>query len=190
MLDHRLPRVNGGDHPQAMLDPQHSTDPLPAKASVEVHVQRFSVPFEYPVVFTRNAFGPDNTTFLAVLRAREPSVRHKVAVFVDDGVLNASPALSDAIRRYFAIHAAALNLIGDIVPVPGGERVKNDPTSIPTLLDHLANRSIDRHSFAVAIGGGAVLDAVGFAAAIFHRGVRHIRFPTTVLAQADAGVGG
>jgi 3-dehydroquinate synthetase len=34
-------------------------------------------------------------------------------------------------------------------------------------------RNIDRQSFAVAIGGGAVLDAVGFAAAIFHRGVRH-----------------
>ena len=172
-----------------MLDPQHSTDLQPAKAGVEVHVQRFSVPFEYPVVFTRNAFGPDNTTFLAVLRAREPPARHRVAVFVDDGVLNASPALPGAIRRYFAIHAAALDLVGDIVPVPGGERVKNDPASIPTLLKHLATRSIDRHSFAVAIGGGAVLDAVGFAAAIFHRGVRHIRFPTTVLAQADAGVG-
>src|SRR6187402_1345070 len=40
-----------------------------------------------------------------------------------------------------------------------------------------------------AVGGGAVLDAAGFAAAIFHRGVRHIRCPTTVLAQADSGVG-
>ena len=48
---------------------------------------------------------------------------------------------------------------------------------------------IDRQSFAIAIGGGAVLDAVGFAAAIFHRGVRHIRCPTTVLAQDDSGVG-
>src|SRR5919109_3186722 len=107
-----------------MLDPQHSTDLPPAKAGVEVHVQRFSVPFEYPVVFTRNAFGPDNTTFLAVLRAREPPARHRVAVFVDDGVLNASPALPGAIRRYVAIHAAALDLVGDIDPVPGGERVK------------------------------------------------------------------
>ena len=50
-------------------------------------------------------------------------------------------------------------------------------------------RGIDRHSYAVAIGGGAVLDAVGYAASIFHRGVRHVRLPTTVLAQADSGVG-
>ena len=57
------------------------------------------------------------------------------------------------------------------------------------MLRDLAPRSIDRQSFALAVGGGAVLDAVGFAAAIFHRGVRHIRCPTTVLAQADSGVG-
>ena len=41
----------------------------------------------------------------------------------------------------------------------------------------------------MVLGGGAVLDAVGFAAAIFHRGVRHIRCPTTLLAQDDSGVG-
>ena len=46
-----------------------------------------------------------------------------------------------------------------------------------------------RQSFVLAIGGGAVLDAVGYAAAIAHRGVRLIRMPTTVLAQNDAGVG-
>ena len=48
---------------------------------------------------------------------------------------------------------------------------------------------ICRHSYVVIIGGGAVLDAVGFAAAIFHRGVRQIRIPTTILAQDDSGVG-
>ena len=48
---------------------------------------------------------------------------------------------------------------------------------------------IDRHSFVLAIGGGALLDVVGFAAATLHRGVRLVRMPTTVLAQNDAGVG-
>jgi 3-dehydroquinate synthase len=41
----------------------------------------------------------------------------------------------------------------------------------------------------LVIGGGAFLDAVGFAAATAHRGVRLIRFPTTTLSQADSGVG-
>jgi 3-dehydroquinate synthase len=46
-----------------------------------------------------------------------------------------------------------------------------------------------RHSYVVAIGGGAVIDAVGYAAATAHRGVRLVRVPTTVLAQCDAAIG-
>jgi 3-dehydroquinate synthase len=41
----------------------------------------------------------------------------------------------------------------------------------------------------LGIGGGAVLDMVGYAAATAHRGIRLIRVPTTVLAQNDSGVG-
>jgi 3-dehydroquinate synthase len=67
--------------------------------------------------------------------------------------------------------------------------VKNQHDCVEHMLRDLASRGIDRQSFALAIGGGAVLDAVGFAAAIFHRGVRHIRCPSTVLAQDDSGVG-
>src|SRR4029079_6367713 len=48
---------------------------------------------------------------------------------------------------------------------------------------------LDRRSYVVVLGGGAVLDAVGFAAAIAHRGLRVVRLPTTTLAQADSGVG-
>jgi 3-dehydroquinate synthase len=48
---------------------------------------------------------------------------------------------------------------------------------------------MDRHSYVIAIGGGAVLDAVGLATALVHRGLRLVRVPTTVLAQNDAGVG-
>ena len=53
----------------------------------------------------------------------------------------------------------------------------------------LFEHRIDRHSYVIAIGGGAVLDAVGLVAATTHRGVRLIRVPTTVLAQDDSGVG-
>ena len=43
-----------------------------------------------------------------------------------------------------------------------------------------------RHSVVIAVGGGAVLDVAGFAAATAHRGIRLIRVPTTVLAQDDS----
>ena len=52
-----------------------------------------------------------------------------------------------------------------------------------------AAEHMDRHSYFVAVGGGSMLDMVGFAAALIHRGLRFVRLPTTVLAQNDAGVG-
>jgi 3-dehydroquinate synthase len=48
---------------------------------------------------------------------------------------------------------------------------------------------IDRHSYIIAVGGGALLDMVGLAAATAHRGLRHVRIPTTTLSQDDSGVG-
>src|SRR5690606_31311564 len=57
------------------------------------------------------------------------------------------------------------------------------------VIDATNKYGIDRHSFIVAIGGGAVIDMAGFSAAIAHRGIRLIRIPTTVLAQNDAGIG-
>ena len=73
--------------------------------------------------------------------------------------------------------------------VPGGEPVKNDPQLVERLQRRLVELGIDRHSYVIAIGGGAMLDLIGYVAATTHRGIRHIRVPTTVLAQNDSGVG-
>ena len=73
--------------------------------------------------------------------------------------------------------------------LPGGEAVKNDPALVTQLQKKMLDLGIDRHSFVVAIGGGAFLDMVGYVAATTHRGLRLIRIPTTVLAQNDSGVG-
>ncbi len=99
------------------------------------------------------------------------------------------PHLERSVRDYASAHHQNIEVAGEILHVPGGELIKNDPGALHGIIQGLAERRIDRHSYAVAIGGGAVLDAVGYAAAIFHRGVRHIRFPATVLAQGDSGVG-
>jgi 3-dehydroquinate synthetase len=53
----------------------------------------------------------------------------------------------------------------------------------------LGNLHLDRQSFVIALGGGSVLDMIGFAVSIVHRGLRLVRLPTTTLAQSDAGVG-
>jgi len=72
----------------------------------------------------------------------------------------------------------------------GGERCKNVLIPFHAFSAKFSELAIDRHSFESRSGGGAVLDAVGYAASNdIHRDVRHIRFPTTVLAQNDSGVG-
>jgi len=73
--------------------------------------------------------------------------------------------------------------------VPGGERVKNTGIYVARVQESIQKYGLCRHSYVMAIGGGAVLDMAGFAAATAHRGVRLIRIPTTVLAQNDSGVG-
>jgi 3-dehydroquinate synthase len=103
-------------------------------------------------------------------------------------VLAAHPGLTDAIAGYAAHHAARIELVAPVEAVPGGEAAKTQAI-VDGLWRRLAELRIDRHAYVVAIGGGAVLDVVGFAAATLHRGVRLIRMPTTVLAQNDAGIG-
>jgi 3-dehydroquinate synthase len=71
----------------------------------------------------------------------------------------------------------------------GGEAAKKDSAVVKAALAAIEADKICRHSYVLAIGGGAFLDAVGFAAATAHRGVRLVRMPTTTLGQGDAGVG-
>ena len=166
-----------------MLDPGRNAAP------VEAFQQSFAIQYEYPVYFTRDVFDPANPCLHRALGRLESRKQHCAAMFVDEGVALASADLLARIARYAERHAEMIQIVGDIVLVPGGEAVKNQHDCIEHMLKDLSARHIDRQSFAIAIGGGAVLDAVGFAAAIFHRGVRHIRCPTTVLAQDDSGVG-
>jgi 3-dehydroquinate synthase len=161
----------------------------PLSRVTDVRKQSFSVVYDYSVAFTHDAFSPGNRCLIDVLTRREPDKRHRCAVFIDEGVLATMPDLAQRVSEYASAYPQNVEIVGAPITVAGGENCKNDPVTIPRLLDVLSKRAIDRHSFAIAIGGGAVLDAVGYAAAIFHRGVRHIRFPTTVLAQDDSGVG-
>lgn len=151
--------------------------------------QAFSVNYEYPVVFTRGLFSPSNSALQEVVDRLGETRRHRVVAFVDDGMTAARPGLAAEIEAWFAARPGVFDLVAPPRPAPGGERCKNNAQVISDLLAVLAVHKMDRHSFVLAVGGGAVLDGVGFATALFHRGLRLIRAPTTVLAQNDAGVG-
>ncbi len=151
--------------------------------------QRFEVGFSYPVVFTRHLFRADNPAFVEAVTRLGETRRHRLLVFVDAGVARRHPGLSNEIQDYVAARPTQLELVQAPRPLAGGEGIKNDLMGLSGLINTLVERRLCRHSYVVAIGGGALLDAVGFAAAIVHRGLRLIRVPTTVLAQNDSGVG-
>jgi 3-dehydroquinate synthase len=155
---------------------------------MRVHWQRISVPFEYPVVFTRDVFATTNRDFVDAITRSEPERRHRLFVAVDDGVASAWPRLAADVAAYVAHHADRLILATDPQVVAGGERAKNDPEALAALQARLHGLGFDRQSVVVVIGGGAILDMVGYAAATVHRGLRVVRVPTTVLAQNDSGV--
>ena len=151
--------------------------------------QSFSVRFEYKTFFTSDLFELSNTVLNDFIAANSTSASVKKILFVvDQDVLKAKPELADKIRRYFATYTAA-QLIPEIVAMPGGEIIKNDESYFSKVLEIINQYNIDRHSYVAAIGGGSILDMVGYASAVAHRGVKHIRIPTTVLSQNDSGVG-
>jgi 3-dehydroquinate synthase len=151
--------------------------------------QSFSVPFTYDVTFTRGALEPDNAALLEAFTRREPDRRHRVLPIVDAGLAAAWPELTGWLTAYFTRHAEWLELVALPAAVVGGEAAKNDPQIVTRLHALFHEHHMDRHSFALVLGGGAVQDAAGFAAATAHRGIRTVRVPTTVLSQNDSGVG-
>lgn len=151
--------------------------------------QSFNIKFDYKVYFTSDIFHPSNNDFENFLKEHvESGTLQKILFVIDDGVLNTHPGLSDKIKAYFKIHKS-VSLIEKILTIPGGEEAKNNAQYFDSIIEIIDTYGIDRHSYIVAIGGGSVLDLTGFAAAISHRGIKHIRVPTTVLSQNDSGVG-
>jgi len=154
-----------------------------------IYNQNFKAGFHYPVLFSENVFSERNPLFAATLTENQDSLIKRALVFIDSGVGEHHPELIDHIKKYFTIHHQSLELAMDPQVVQGGEKIKNDYRKTMGILDTILEHQMCRHSYIIAIGGGAVLDAVGFAASIVHRGLRMVRLPTTVLAQNDAGIG-
>jgi 3-dehydroquinate synthase len=148
----------------------------------------FHVPLIHRLRFTQDVFDGDQQVLADVL---EPSgdTPARVQFWIDANVDAANPLLRSQIERFFAGHRERIQPGGGIQVVPGGEEIKNDVQLLERMLKVFNAADLDRRSYVVVIGGGAVLDAVGFAAAIAHRGLRLVRLPTSTLAQGDSGVG-
>lgn len=149
--------------------------------------RQFNIAFTHRLRFTRDALDPANPALAESFVTAETGPA-RVLAFMDTQVARAFPDLPDRLRAYAAAHGH-IELAGRVQPVVGGEMCKNDRDAMYRVLNAINEAGLDRQSYILAIGGGAVLDCVGFAAAIAHRGMRLVRMPTTTLAQCDSGVG-
>ncbi len=147
------------------------------------------VEYAHRVYFTRGVFARSNVILSNLCREGQDKRSSKVFVIVDESVADAIPGLVDQIKGFFESHRPRIDLVCAPVLIEGGERVKNSYFHVSEVHSRLDRFHIDRHAYVIAIGGGALLDMVGLAAATAHRGVRHIRIPTTTLSQDDSGVG-
>jgi 3-dehydroquinate synthase len=150
--------------------------------------QSFSVKFEYKIFFTSSLFDTNNDTLADFFKQKPSESLRKIFFVIDQGVADTHPNLISDITQYFNVHPD-VELIKEVMVITGGEAAKNDTNLFDGIVEAVNKFGIDRHSYVAAIGGGAVLDLVGYAAAVSHRGIKHIRIPTTVLSQNDSGIG-
>lgn len=151
--------------------------------------QTIHVSFDFPVVFTGSAFDPANSAVVDAIDRLRDDMRHRAMVFIDANVEKSHPRLAEKVTAYFHAHSEKLVLAAPPEIVPGGEAIKNDFAIVGKLAAMMLSARLSRHACVLVIGGGAVLDAVGLAASLVHRGLRLVRLPTTVLSQNDGGVG-
>jgi 3-dehydroquinate synthase len=148
----------------------------------------FSVPFVHRLRETNDLGGDCFGELVELLHLdRDEDSKPRVLVWIESSLVDSAESARSLVEKLSSL--ANIELVRPPIALEGGEGVKNTPSTVESLLEHIERSGLDRRSYIVAIGGGALLDAVGYAAAIAHRGIRLIRVPTTTLAQADSGVG-
>ncbi|NOX99132.1 MAG: 3-dehydroquinate synthase [Verrucomicrobia bacterium] len=107
----------------------------------------------------------------------------KRGVLVTDS--NVDPLYADSVLD--SLHKQGFEIARIVFPAGEASKCMEQITDI---CRQMLQAGLDRHSFLIALGGGVVGDAAGFAAAIFQRGIPVIQIPTTVVSQVDSSVGG
>lgn len=102
-------------------------------------------------------------------------------IVLDEALVALHPGLVDDLR-------AGLRSAAPVLTLPGHEATKSLPT-VSQLVDFFLAQGLGPDDHVVAVGGGTITDVVGFAASVTHRGVPHVRVPSTLLGQLDAAIG-
>jgi 3-dehydroquinate synthase len=142
----------------------------------------FSIKWTHQLFCTQNAFrsGGEVTQILSELNPP------KLMLVVDRGICDANIEYVAKITSWIETSSIECS---DILIVQGGEKAKTNDSVVESILNAINELGMCRKSVVLAIGGGAMLDAVGFATSIAHRGIRLIKMPSTSLSACDSGVG-
>lgn len=142
----------------------------------------FSVEWVHRLRFTEDAFATEGV-LETLLEELSPM---KILAFVDAGLYTSNDSFQSSLGAWCTRTAS---LCAEPVILIGGESAKNNADVVHGILDEINQTNLCRSSCVLAIGGGAILDAVGYVASIAHRGIPLIRMPSTTLSQGDSGVG-
>ncbi|WP_028477043.1 sedoheptulose 7-phosphate cyclase [Nocardia sp. CNY236] len=136
----------------------------------------------YHVIAVNDLFDPSETALLRACPEAPLAAGDRRLVVIDS---NVATLHGDRIAAWFT----ANGVDATILVVHADETVK-DWESVTRVVDKMNEFGIDRRREPViAIGGGVLLDVVGFATSLYRRGTPYIRIPTTLVGLVDAGVG-
>ena len=139
--------------------------PISVRTKPNVLHQSVVVQFDYAVHFTEGLFDLPNPLFFEVLSDDRSLEVANLVVVIDGGLVQYQPNLIEQVITYCDRYSDKLNLKSTPLVIAGGEAVKNDMSLVVQIQKLISDRGLCRHSYVVAIGGGAVLDLVGYAAA-------------------------
>lgn len=133
------------------------------------------LPTSFRIVYSNDVFNVSNEDLLSY------STSTRRLVVIDQTVYD---LYKDSINEYFNHHSIELCLL----VIDATESNKNWNTA-QEILKFFEDNKLLRRETVIGVGGGVLLDIVGFAASLYRRGIQYIKVPTTLLAIVDASVG-
>ncbi len=151
--------------------------------------EQFVQTYRHQLLSTSAFWLADNPTLVVALGTSAKPETKLLYVLEADLAQYGYDHLPASLIQKATLETASYTLAIEPIWLQGTETCKDNWDGVMAVCQAINDAGIDRHSVVVAVGGGAFLDMVGFGCAIAHRGVQLLRVPTTILAQADSGVG-
>ena len=123
--------------------------------------RNIQVSWQHRVLFTEHVFDPENSTLRDNLSRDEQGSPRRALVVLDEALAAAQPGLSAAIESYFKSPPDIATLVATPIICKGGEQTKASWSSVSEIHAAIDRHHIDRHSYLIAVGGGALLDMAG-----------------------------